>query len=29
MVLVNGVVTVESGQHTGARAGRMVRRTEA
>ena len=29
MVLVNGVATVEGGQHTGARAGRMVRRTEA
>jgi N-acyl-D-amino-acid deacylase len=28
MVLVNGVVTVEKGQHTGARAGRMMRRTE-
>jgi len=26
MVLVNGVVTVEGGDHTGARAGRMVRR---
>ena len=28
-VLVNGVVTVEAGQHTGARAGQMVRRTGA
>jgi N-acyl-D-amino-acid deacylase len=26
-VLVNGVVTVETGEHTGARAGRIVRRT--
>jgi N-acyl-D-amino-acid deacylase len=26
-VLVNGVVTVEAGQHTGIRAGRIVRRT--
>jgi N-acyl-D-aspartate/D-glutamate deacylase len=27
-VLVNGVVTVEAGEHTGARAGRIVRRTD-
>jgi N-acyl-D-aspartate/D-glutamate deacylase len=27
MVLVNGVVTVEDGEHTGARAGQMLRRT--
>lgn len=26
-VLVNGVVTVEAGEHTGARAGKIVRRT--
>jgi len=26
-VLVNGIVTVEAGEHTGARAGRIVRRT--
>jgi N-acyl-D-amino-acid deacylase len=29
MVLVNGVVTVEKGQHIGARAGRMVRKVQA
>lgn len=28
MVLVNGVVTVEEGEHTGARAGQIVRRTD-
>jgi len=28
MVVVNGAVTVEGGQHTGARAGRMVRRKD-
>ena len=27
MVLVNGVVTVEGGAHTGARAGQIARRT--
>ena len=29
MVLVNGIVAVESGEHTGARAGRILRRTSA
>ena len=29
MVLVNGVVTVEAGEHTGARAGEILRRTAA
>ena len=28
-VLVNGVITVEEGEHTGARAGRVLRRSEA
>lgn len=28
-VLVNGIVTVEAGEHTGARAGQIVRRTTA
>jgi N-acyl-D-aspartate/D-glutamate deacylase len=27
-VFVNGVVTVDAGQHTGARAGQIVRRLE-